>query len=84
MSTITALQTPKHTSSAGRAMQGLRGTLLLIQWQVRRQAQFLPLMAVVQTALAVSTVLATACSSVTWIRKRRCSSRPARQQSRSS
>nr|WP_237465675.1 ABC transporter permease [Leucobacter luti] len=31
--------------------------MLLAQWQVRRQAQYLPLLVVVQTALAVSTVL---------------------------
>lgn len=35
----------------------LRGTGLMIQWQFRRQAQNLPLLVVVQTALAVSTVL---------------------------
>ncbi|GAA1570384.1 ABC transporter permease [Leucobacter aridicollis] len=48
---------PPGGSPSSRALLGLRGTLLLLQWQVRRQAQFLPLMAVVQTALAVSTVL---------------------------
>lgn len=48
---------PARPGPAARAATGLRGTLLLLQWQVRRQAQFLPLMVVVQTALAVSTVL---------------------------
>ncbi|WP_083506821.1 ABC transporter permease [Leucobacter sp. G161] len=57
MSTTALPQAGAHHSAPGRALQGLRGTLLLIQWQVRRQAQFLPLMVVVQTALAVSTVL---------------------------
>ncbi|MEB4615673.1 ABC transporter permease [Leucobacter sp. M11] len=39
------------------AASALRGTGLMVQWQLRRQAQFLPLLMVVQSALAVSTVL---------------------------
>ncbi|GAA1322887.1 ABC transporter permease [Leucobacter albus] len=57
MSSTDALATSVGRRTHPSGVSGLRGTLLLVQWQVRRQAQFLPLMAVVQTALAVSTVL---------------------------
>ncbi|KIP51734.1 ABC transporter permease [Leucobacter komagatae] len=56
MSAITQHATTP-TSPIRHTLRGLRGTMLLMQWQVRRQAQMLPLMVVVQTALAVSTVL---------------------------
>lgn len=44
---------------AGRRDQGagIASARFLLVWQLRRQAEFLPLMIVVQTALAVSTVL---------------------------
>ena len=37
--------------------EGLRQTLLMAQWQFRRQAQYLPLMVIVQVLLAVFTVV---------------------------
>ncbi|UZN03024.1 ABC transporter permease [Cellulomonas sp. S1-8] len=37
--------------------EGTRQTLLLAQWQLRRQQQFLPLMVVVQVFMAVATVV---------------------------
>lgn len=37
--------------------EGVRQTLLLAQWQFRRQTQFLPLMVVVQAFMAVATVI---------------------------
>ena len=40
-----------------RAGTALRQTLLLAQWQLRRQSQFLPLMVVVQVFIAVTTVV---------------------------
>ncbi|SJN09737.1 putative ABC transporter integral membrane transport protein [Leucobacter sp. 7(1)] len=57
MSTIATDPTPTALTTGGRTSLGLRATWFLLVWQVRRQAQNLPLMIIVQTALAVSTVL---------------------------
>ena len=40
-----------------RTVEGVHQTLLLAQWQLRRQAQFVPLMVVVQVFMAVATVV---------------------------
>ena len=56
----TRLSHPTHDPAPTRrttALGGLASARFLLVWQLRRQAQFLPLMVVVQTALAVSTVL---------------------------
>ena len=52
MTTLT--EAPAVTTSPA---EGLRQTLLLVQWQLRRQSQFLPLMVVVQVFMAVTTVV---------------------------
>lgn len=51
--------TEQTNSSTQRMRQNgaLRSTRYLLEWQLRRQAQALPLLILVQTALAVSTVL---------------------------
>ncbi len=52
MTTLT--EAPAVTTSPA---EGLRQTLLLVQWQLRRQSQYLPLMVVVQVFMAVTTVV---------------------------
>ena len=52
MTTLTA--SPATTSSR---LDAVRQTLLLVQWQLRRQSQYLPLMVVVQVFMAVTTVV---------------------------
>ena len=54
---MTTLTAPAPTVTAPTRTDGVRQTLLLAQWQLRRQSQFLPLMVVVQVFMAVATVV---------------------------
>lgn len=56
MTTLTVPTTLAAPADAG-PVAALRQTLLLAQWQFRRQSQFLPLMVVVQVFIAVTTVV---------------------------
>ena len=56
MTTLTVPATLVAPAASG-PVTALRQTLLLAQWQFRRQSQFLPLMVVVQVFIAVTTVV---------------------------
>ncbi|MDO8107071.1 ABC transporter permease [Isoptericola sp. b441] len=58
MSVTTQAPAPAALATMSRPAAGaLRATLLLAQWQLRRQAQFIPLLVVVQVFMAVATVI---------------------------
>lgn len=57
MTTLTDPTVTAPAPPAAGAGVALRQTLLLAQWQFRRQSQFLPLMVVVQVFMAVTTVV---------------------------
>lgn len=57
MSTVTPTPAPSRTARHRPVRDAVQQTGLLVQWQLRRQAQFLPLMVVVQVFLAVTTVI---------------------------
>ncbi|MDO8121215.1 ABC transporter permease [Isoptericola sp. b490] len=58
MSVTTQAPAPAAPATMSRPAAGaLRATLLLAQWQLRRQAQFIPLLVVVQVFMAVATVI---------------------------
>ena len=54
---MTTLTAPAPAAVTPTRLDGVRQTLLLAQWQLSRQSQYLPLMVVVQVFMAVATVV---------------------------